>query len=137
MSRDTWAPGTFWIATSSGPDTRSGYILHGVGLSHDGWAPLRQNTFWSLTHLGSGAAICRMMGTVAMVMPVAAEIAACGDWTLFDLPEGWSQTDPGLLEKMRAVLKKHPRIAMLVSADVAPATADDTRAVIAAREARL
>ena len=131
---ETWTPATFWTAMSHGPDLRSGYTLLGLGLHHDGRAPRRQNTHWTLTHIGSGAAVCRMQGTVAMVMPVAADMARCGDWTLFDLPDGWQQTDPDLLPKVTAILEAHPEARGSVRGTVARATADDARAVIAARE---
>ncbi len=135
MSGDTWAPGTFWIAMPNGPDTRSGYVLGGLGLAHDGWAKPSERTHWTLTHIGSGAAICRLAGTVAAVMPVAAEIARCGDWTLFDLPNGWKQTDPKLLLKLVAVLDRHPGIARGPDRSGKVVTPDDARVVIAARDA--
>lgn len=127
-------PSTFWIATSEGVDTRSGYVMRGLGLGHDGWAKDRRNTEWTLTHIGSGTAVCRIVGSVATVMPVATEIAQCGDWMLFDLPDGWQQTDPELPARVQAILDSQmPGVTLRGRGR--QATADEARAVIAAREA--
>ncbi len=135
MSGDIWTPGTFWVAMAHGPDVRSGYVMRGLGLAHDGWATPKQNTRWSLTHIGSGSMICKMQGTVSMVMPVASKIARCGDWTLFDLPDGWQQTDPDLPTKVWAILEAWPGVAPTVGGRSEKTSDDEARAVIAAREA--
>jgi hypothetical protein len=61
-----------------------------------------------LIHVGSGGAVANFVGTVSTVMPVAHEIAECGDWTLFDMPGGWKQTDPDLMNKRDAIIEAHP-----------------------------
>lgn len=91
---DAWQPATFYRAVPGGtPVEEHGYEWRGLALRHAGWATPRTETRWTLIHTGSGATIMRFVGSVSVVMPVAGEIALCGDWALFDLPEGWRQTD--------------------------------------------
>ncbi len=113
---------------------RSSYVAMGGGASR--WATPREATRWTLIHLGSGGAIARLTGRVATVMPVAAEIAECSDWTLFDLPEGWRQTDPGLPAKVGAICEAHPEVKPDTAFGGKVITDADARAVIDARERR-
>ena len=133
---EPWKPLQFFRAVPGGiPLEDWGYEQRGLALCHAGWANPRTETRWTLIHLGSGGAIMRFVGNVATVMPVASEIADCGDWTLFDLPEGWRQTDPDLPAKVGAICEAHPE-ARPDTGFSAPEISDaDARAVIDAREA--
>lgn len=132
---DAWRPATFYRAIpGEAPKEERGYEWRGLALRHGGWATPRSETRWTLIHTGSGATIMRFIGSVSVVMPVAGEIAQCSDWTLFDLPEGWKQTDPELPTKVAAIIEAHPE-ARPERGFVAPAISDsDARAVIEARE---
>lgn len=127
-----WTPAKFYRAVHDGtPVEEWGYEWRGLVLRHSGWATPRTKTRWSLMHIGSGGTIMRFTGNIATVFPVAGEIAECGDFTLFDLPDGWRQTDPELPIKIAAICDAHPE----AFPDTSPAiSADDARAVIEARE---
>ena len=104
-----WLPRQFHVARrSASPLLVSGYVWRGLGLHHRGWGAPRAQTRWSLIHLGSGGCFLRFIGDVATVFPVAGEIARCSDFTLFDLPDGWRQTDPALPAKIGAICQAHP-----------------------------
>ena len=134
VAADTWPPARFWVATSDGLKQVSGYTLAGLGLHRDGAAG-GTKTRWTLTHLGSGGAVLRPVGTLAAVMPFATEIARCCDWTQFDTLGGWRQTDPDLFDKVSAILDAHPEVKLWCARAPITATPDEARAVIAAREA--
>ena len=130
-----WAPATFFRAMpGAAPVEAYGYEHRGLALRHSGWETPRTKTRWSLIHLGSGGTIMRMTGSVATVMPVAKEIAECGDWRLFDLPEGWRQTDPELPAKVGAICLAHPEVFPDTASAADAISDDDARAVINARE---
>lgn len=76
----------------------------------------------------------RFTGDIRTVFPVAGEIAECGDFTLFDLPDGWRQTDPELPAKIAAICDAHPETLPDSSFDGVQISTDDARAVIEARE---
>lgn len=130
-----WRPSRFFLAIPGGdPREAWGYEGRGVIMRHAGWRTPRSETMWTLYHAGSGSAVARFTGTVSTVMPVASEIAGCSDWTLFDLPEGWRQTDPELPAKVGAILNAHPE-ARPGTEFVAPKISDDdARAVMRAAE---
>lgn len=130
-----WLPAKFHRAVPNGePVEEWGYEWRGLALRHSGWATPRTRTRWSLIHVGSGGTIMRFTGDVASVFPVAGKIAECGDFTLFDLPEGWRQTDPELPAKIGAICAAHPEAFPDTSFFGVLISADDARAVIAARE---
>jgi len=131
---DTWATVQFWIATSDGLKRVSGYTLAGLGLHRDGAAQGGSRTRWALTHLGSGGKIIGLPGTIGTAMLVATKIARCGDWTLFDMADGWKQTDPGLQGRVAEILTSHG-VKMKPTPDDLRITANEARAVVAAREA--
>ena len=133
MDADYWAPSGFFIATTIGPLTVQGYVWRGLGLHNSGWGAPRTKTKWTLTHLGSGALLGKFTGDVSAVFPIAAKIAQCGDFTLFDLPDGWQQTDPALREKVAEIMAAHPEV-LSWGQKGAKITDDNARAVIAARE---
>jgi hypothetical protein len=129
-----WGAGTFLQAKDGvGAVTRSGYLHKGLAIAHDGWGEPRSRTLWTLFHIGSGGAFLQMIGDVATVFPVATEIAECGDWTLFDMPDGWKQTDPELGKKVFDILTKNPQ-AKPTTAFIRDIDPESHRAVIAARE---
>lgn len=131
-----WQPTRFFLAIPGRGATEAwGYEHQGLALRHSGWAEPRTNTKWSLVHIGSGGTIMRLVGSVSMVMPVASEIAECSDWTLFDLPEGWRQTDPDLPAKVGAICEAHPEVKPDTSFAATEISDTDARAVIDAREA--
>jgi hypothetical protein len=134
-SEETWSPALFFQAVAGGkPIGRWGYVFRGLALHHSGWASPRSKTQWKLTHIGSGGSFLKFTGAVSDVFPVAREIAECSDWTLFDLPEGWRQTDPDLPAKVGAICEAHPEVmpdCTFSGSDISDA---DARAVIAARE---
>ena len=129
---ETWVAARYWLACIP-PRECSGYVYRGLGLRHEGWAHNRKQTLWRLIHLGSGLNIAVLRGDVRAVFPVASEVAECGDFTLFDLPDGWRQTDPDLQDKVKAILAQHPSVVVAKAPN--KGTAEDTRAMIAAREA--
>ena len=129
-----WTPAKFYQSTAAGPAERDGYQWRGLALRHHGWGVPRARTRWSLVHLGSGGTILRFTGDVATVFPVAGEIAECGDFTLFDLPEGWRQTDPDLPRKIAAICDAHPEARPDTKIEGSGISDDGARAVIAARE---
>lgn len=131
-----WAPAKFYRAVRGRPPVAEwGYEWRGLALRHSGWAASRTKTRWSLIHIGSGGTIMRFTGDVGTVFPVAGEIAECGDFTLFDLPDGWRQTDPELPVKIAAICDAHPEAFADTSFAATPISTDDARAVIEAREA--
>lgn len=133
---DIWPHTSFLRATPGGaPVEEWGYKHRGLVMRHHGWATPREDTCWSLVHLGSGGTILRLVGRIAVVMSVAAEIAECSDWTLFDLPDGWKQTDPDLPAKVGAICEAHPEARPDTSFMATPIANEDARAVVAAREA--
>lgn len=137
-SASRWRPAWFFEARVGGAPVKvHGYEWRGLAMWHTGWATPRTATRWMLVHLGSGGAVARFTGDIATVMPVAGEIAECGDWTLFDLPEGWRQTDPDLPAKVAAILDAHPEARPESDWPDGRVSDDDARAVIAAREASL
>lgn len=132
-----WMPTKFYRAIHGGsPVEESGYMWRGLGLCHSGWATPRTKTRWSLIHIGSGGAIMRFTGNIATVFPVAGEIAECGDFTLFDLPDGWRQTDPDLPAKIGAICDAHPEALPDTSFVGETISVDDARAVISANDAQ-
>jgi hypothetical protein len=132
---DAWRPARFWRAVPGGePVEEWGYECRGLALRHAGWATPRTETRWTLIHIGSGGSIMRFTGSVAAVMPVAGEIAQASDWTLFDLPEGWRQTDPELPAKVGAICEAHPEARPDTSFVASKISDTDARAVIEARE---
>jgi len=134
VAADTWTPAEFWVAIGDGPKQVRGYTLAGLGLHRARREWGESKTRWALTHLGSGGKIIGLNGTLATVMPIANEIACCGDWTLFDMVDGWKQTDPGLQDRVAAILTSHG-VKMKPTPDDLRITANEARAVIAAREA--
>ena len=128
-----WSSTTFLISLPSGPAFVSGYTHRGIGMHHDGWRRPRKLTEWTVTHLGSGAIVARLRGDVFTVFPIATAIAECSDWTLFDMPDGWRQTDPDLRAKVRAILEAHADIVLPLTLVKVPD--EVARSVIAAREA--
>lgn len=128
-----WEPADFLIARAVEPVTRAGYIYRGLGLhiavraSPKG----RRPPTWSLIHLGSGHRICMITGMVAKAFPVATEIAECSDWEAFDSIDGWLNTDPGIAEKVRQIVARHPNAGRGPGGDSADANA--ARAVLMAR----
>jgi hypothetical protein len=135
--KDGWRPAKFFRAIpGKDPIEAWGYEWRGLVLRHTGWATPRTQTRWSLVHIGSGGTIAHFAGNVATVFPVATAIAQCSDFTLFDLPDGWRQTDPDLAQKIAAIFEAHPE-AYPDSSFAAPTISDeDARAVIEAREKR-
>ena len=132
---ERWQPAQFFVASPGGEPVEAwGYQWRGLALRHSGWAVPRTETKWWLIHLGSGSVILRLVGNVAMVMPVAAAVAECGDWTLFDLPDGWRQTDPELPAKVAAICQEHPEVKPDTSVHGKRITDAEARTVIAARE---
>jgi hypothetical protein len=130
-----WAPARFFRAIPGGePLEVHGYENRGLALRHSGWATPRSETQWTLVHVGSGGALMRFTGSVATVMPVASEIAECSDWTLFDLPDGWRQTDPELPAKVGAICEAHPEARPDTAFEAEVISISDARAVIEARE---
>jgi hypothetical protein len=135
MTDEPWRPAQFFRAVPGGaPIETWGYERQGLALRHSGWATPRTDTQWTLIHLGSGGAIMRFTGTVAVVMPVAGEIADCSDWTLFDLPDGWKQTDPELPAKVGAICDAHPEARPETAYAADEISEADARAVIQIRE---
>ena len=133
---EAWRPARFFRAVPGGAPLEAwGYEWRGLALRHSGWATPRTETRWTLIHLGSGGAIMRFVGDVRTVMPVASEIAECSDWTLFDLPEGWRQTDPELPAKVGAICEEHPEARPDTSFSGQEISDADARAVVEAREA--
>src|SRR5262249_9658336 len=63
---------------------------------------------WSLTHLGSGRAVCRVEGKVSVAFAIASEIADCGDWS-FDGLNGYINIDRELPEKTKAIMEKYAK----------------------------
>lgn len=107
-----WQAGTFEIAMPYGPARRSGYVYRGLGLhvvnkgSPKGKRPPR----WTLTHLGSGHALCWLDGDVATAFTVATEIAEAGDWDFLSL-QGWKDRFPDAPDRLREILDRHPKVA--------------------------
>ena len=131
-----WKPASFFRANPGGaPIEAWGYEHRGLALRHAGWATPRSETRWTLIHIGSGGAVMRFTGSVATVMPVAGEIAACSDWTLFGLPDGWRQTDPELPAKVGAICEAHPEARPDTAFAAPQISVEDAHAVIEAREA--
>ena len=131
---DIWRPTKFYRAFQGiGPKEEYGYEYRGLILCHAGWGWPRTETVWSLVHAGSGGTFLRLTGTVATVFNVAGEIAECSDFTAYDLPEGWRQTDPDLPAKIGAICNAHPEARPDTSFE-GTMTDDDARAVIEARE---
>ena len=131
-----WEPAEFWIGYVEGPCRVDGYVWSGLGLAHHGWGVPARTTVWSLIHLGSGSRIGTLVGNVATVFPVASEVAQCGDFTLFDMPYGWMQTDPELSAKARAVFDAHPEVFPEFDKPMDRAMMDESaRAVARARDA--
>lgn len=129
-----WQYSKFFASCAGHPVARWGYIHLGLAMCHNGWASPRSETRWMLTHIGSGGQVIQMIGAVRTVMPVASEIANCSDWTLFDLPNGWRQTDPELPAKVGAICKAHPEVMPDTSFPAGEITDDAARAVMAAME---
>jgi len=135
MSETHWRPARFYIAQAgTSPFRVYGYVLRGLGLHNHGWATPRTKTRWTLTHIGCGAVVMKITGDVRTVFPIAAEVAECSDWTLFDLPEGWRQTDPMLPEKIRAICDAHPEVTPNSAKSKHYIKIEDARAVIEMRE---
>lgn len=79
--------------------------------------------------------ILEMTGDVDTVFPIATEIAGCSDFTLFDLPDGWRQTDPDMPLKINAIIcDAHDGAVFTSKAPHFVISDDKARAVIAARE---
>ena len=130
-----WNPAPFFRVGPDGqPQKAWGYEYRGLMLRNNGWANPRWQTRWGLWHLGSGGEFVRFMGDVQTVFPVAAEIAECGDWTLFSLPGGWRQTDPDLETKFDAICRAHREAHCMTEWEGQDLTDNAARAVIEARE---
>jgi hypothetical protein len=103
-----WEPANYLVAGHFGPYSVPGYVYRGLGLhrSLEGSPKGRRPPTWTLTHLGSGHAVCRLKGTVAVVFPIGFQIAECSDWE-FDGLDGWKNRDPQLPETVRKILSDH------------------------------
>lgn len=140
MSGEGWEWGSFRLAmVGAVPVERHGYLYGGLALMHEGLSWLPSETRWTLVHVGSGLGICTFIGSVETVFPVGTAIARCSDWTLFDMPSGWKQTDPELPQKVVALLTANPQArpnqwTTGYRADPGPERDAAARAVIEARE---
>lgn len=110
----TWAPQKFLVAvgwSTDGTHEISGYAYRGLGLAMTikGSPKGRRAPRWTLTHLGSGHAVCAIIGHVKDAFPIATEIAECGDWS-FDGLTGWKNVDPELADKFSAIRTKHAKL---------------------------
>lgn len=102
----TWQPAKFLIAMPGGPQERKGYIYRGLGLH--GHSTKRSGS-WTLTHLGSGHAVCFLAGNVSTAFPVATEIAEAGDWS-FDGLSGWLNQFPDARERLAEIRDRHATV---------------------------
>ena len=134
MTNNPWVPGEYFISSANGPEKVSGYLWRGLCLGRHGWGIPRSKRRWTLTHFGSGGCVTQFIGDDETVFPVASEIAKCSDWTLFDLVNGWKQTDPDLPAKVEAILRAHPETQPGISEACEFQTDEESRAVILARE---
>lgn len=106
-----WKPGKFYIAMPGGPVEKAGYLCNGLGIfqaisaSKGGKRPAT----WSLTHTGSGHAVCYMSGAKDIVLQVSALIANSGDWS-FDGLEGYKNQFPDAAAKVSAIMAAHPKL---------------------------
>lgn len=108
-----WAPSKFLVSApwrESMTREVEGYVYRGLGLTIaiKGSPKGRRPPRWTLTHLGSGHAVCNLTGHVKDAFPIATEIAECGDWS-FDGLYGWKNIDPELADKFRAIQAKHAK----------------------------
>lgn len=103
-----WKPEEFLTASPWGPSPTSGYVYKGLGLAVaiEGSPKGRRPTTWTLTHLGTGHAVCRIDGDVKTAFPIATEIAECGEWD-FDSLSGWRDRDPEIPKKVAAIMERH------------------------------
>ncbi len=103
-----WKPATFLKAFPEEPIEAVGLVYRGLGLdmTMKGSPKGRRSPTWSLTHLGTGHRVCLIFGQDADVLPIATEIAECGDWIFHDL-DGWQNLDPELMDKFQAIIAKH------------------------------
>jgi hypothetical protein len=105
----SWKPASFYTANDRGdPHKVNGYTYRGLGLNMivKGSPKGRRPPTWCLTHLGTGHAIARIKGLVAVAFPIAAEIAEAGDWDFLSL-EGWRDRFPDARERVAEILAAH------------------------------
>lgn len=106
----TWKAETFYIAAWWGAYAVAGYTYRALGLHMQikGSPKGRRPPSWALTHLGSGHCICQIKGKVADALPIATDIAECGDWD-FDGLDGWKNRDPNLPAKVITITDRYAK----------------------------
>jgi hypothetical protein len=112
-----WRPAKFKRADKfDGAIETSGYSYRGLGLQLSiAQSPKgRRSPVWLLIHLNSGHVICQISGIVAKALPIAAEIAECTDWSFSGL-DGWNNTDPNLLSKVKNLGERYPKHIISIS----------------------
>lgn len=73
----------------------------GVGLY------INQMDEWWFVHLNTGHGVCKMVGTLLQVLPLATELKEVTDWT-FDGVTGWKNRDPDLPRKIGEIWARNP-----------------------------
>lgn len=124
-----WKPGVVLRAFPDGPFADNGYVYRGLGLVTAQTTVKKGKPTWWLIHLGSGHALCRIVGKVAEAFPIATEIAECGEWD-WDGLDGWKNRDPEIKDKAVAIMRNHSACVVRRNAGSNP---DVARAVALAR----
>lgn len=102
MIRD-WRMAPVHISQDLGITAALGLTYRGIGLYFD-----REAENFDVLHLGSGHRLASIRGRDrALAKELAGQIADLGDWT-FDGLDGWRNSDPQIIDRLRALMAKHP-----------------------------
>lgn len=106
-----WLPGTYREAVQPfEPIAALLYRWLAMRLLWHGSPKGRRPPTWTIMHVGSGHLLVNF--TLHDPIPLATEIAECGDWDFTGL-DGWKNLDPDLEEKYLAVKARYPKVKFL------------------------
>ena len=103
-----WRAGTIPVACAGWQQRIAGHIYGGLGLHRGPYAPVPHRQTWTLTHLGSGVAVARIVGEEPTARAIAEKVAGLADWASLKHPAAWRERFPDLNERFRALLAEHP-----------------------------
>ncbi len=119
MSDPKWEPARFAIATPNGAQIVGGHIYRGLGMYQTLPASPkgRRPPTWCLMHLASGHAIVDIKKHNDSAFDTAAQIAEMADWS-FIAPDGWRNSDPDLINRIKALLVFDPGLSRFGGTDI-------------------
>ena len=103
-----WKPGLFYSVSWDSAETDYGLLWGGLAVTKisSGSPKGRRPPTWLIIHCGSGHAVCIVEAHKTEAFSIADQIADLTDWT-FEGLDGWKNTDPDLMDRMRVLAARH------------------------------